>query len=474
MLIAAVLVLIPIITAVIYKDYSDIIAFVIPSAVFVLLGILMTIKKPQGTYKASEGFVITALSWVLLSVIGALPFVISGQIPAYIDAFFETVSGFTTTGSSIITDYDLLSNSMLFWRSFTHWVGGMGVLALGIAILPVMKGKDRKDGSEAHILKAESPGPTFGKMVSKIRFNSRILYGIYLFMTLLQIVLLVCGGMPVFDSIINSFATAGTGGFSMSAAGISGYNSVYIEMVIAVFMVLFGINFNVYYFMLIGNFKAAFKHEEMRWYLSIVAASTVAIAINIYSTYQNIGDALRYSFFQVSSIITTTGFATADFNLWPTLSKVILVLLMFVGACAGSTGGGLKVSRLAILIKTSFREIRHSVNPRAVHSIRFDGEVIDQSLVINTGAYFSVYMLLIAASTLLVSFNGFDITTSFTSVVSCINNIGPALGLAGPMGNFAMYSVFSKIILSLDMLLGRLELFPILVAFSSSAWKNKG
>ena len=474
MAVSSILIAFPIITAIIYKEYKDIISFLIPAAIFLVLGSLMSIKKPSGTYKASEGFVITALSWLMISAIGALPFVISGQIPSYIDAFFETVSGFTTTGASIVTDYDILSKSILFWRSFTHWVGGMGVLALGIAILPVAKGRNKEIGSEAHILRAESPGPTFGKMVAKLRFNSRILYGIYLFLTVFEIVLLLFGGMSVYDSIVYTFATAGTGGFAVTAAGVGLYNSVYLEMVVSVFMILFGINFNVYYFMLIGKFKSAFKHEEMRWYLAIIAVSVAVITANTYSIYQNVGTAFRYSFFQVSSIITTTGFATADFNMWPTLSKVILVLLMFIGACAGSTGGGIKVSRLLVLVKTSIREVRHSINPRAVHSIRCDGEVVEHTVITNISAYFAVYMLLIAISTLLVSFDGYDITTSFTSVAACMNNIGPGLGLVGPMGNYAMYSVFSKIVLSIDMLLGRLEIFPLLIVISPCAWKNRG
>lgn len=474
MIVASLLVLLPIIVACIYGEYDTIISFVIPAAIFAAGGGLMMIKKPSGIYKASEGFVITALSWFLISAVGALPFVISRQIPSYIDAFFETVSGFTTTGSSILTDYDHISRSMFFWRSFTHWVGGMGVLVLGIALFPKVRGKNGDAGSEAHILRAESPGPTFGKMVSQLRFNSRILYGIYLFLTVVEIVMLVFGRMPLFDSIVISFGTAGTGGFALTSAGIGGYNSLYIEMVISVFMIIFGINFNVFYFMLVGKFKAAFKHEEMHWYLGIIAISVAAITANVYSVYKSVGEAFRYSFFQVSSIITTTGFATADFEMWPTLSKIILVLLMFVGACAGSTGGGLKVSRVLILVKTAVRELRHSINPRAVHSIRCDGEAVEHTVITNVCAYFAVYMLLVALSTLAVSADGYDVTTSFTSVVACINNIGPGLGLVGPMGNFSMYSVFTKIILSVDMLLGRLEIFPLLIAFSPSAWKNRG
>ena len=473
MLTMAGLILLPVIVALIYGE-KTVVSFLIPSAVFLLLGLLFMIKKPKGrAYKASEGFVITALSWILISLIGALPFVISGEIPNYIDAVFETVSGFTTTGASILTDVEAMSYSMLFWRSFTHWVGGMGVLAFGIALFPVAKRKNNGDGTEAHILRAESPGPTYGKLVSKLRFNTRILYGIYFVMTVIEIVLLLAGGMPVFDSIVNSLATAGTGGFGIKSISIGYYDDVYLEMVIAVFMMLFGINFNVYYFMLIGKFKSVLKHEETRWYLGIIAFSTVAIALNIMSTCQSVGHAFRYAFFQVSSIITTTGFATTNFELWPTFSKVILVLLMFMGASAGSTGGGLKVSRFIILIKTTFREIRYSINPRGVRSIRCDGETVDQSVIVNTSSYFAVYMMLFALSLLLVSIDGYNFTTEFTAVASCFNNIGPGLSLVGPMGNYSMLSAFSKIVLSVDMLLGRLEIFPLLIAFAPHAWKNK-
>lgn len=468
------LMLLPVIVALIYGE-KTLTAFLIPAAVFLALGALFMIKKPKGAYKASEGFVITALSWVLISLVGALPFVISGEIPSYVDAFFETVSGFTTTGASIIHNVEIMSRSILFWRSFTHWVGGMGVLAFGIALFPsVTKNRDRDGGgTEAHILRAEAPGPTYGKLVSKLRFNARILYAIYFAITVIEIIMLLAGGMPLFDCIVNSMATAGTGGFAIKSASIGAYNSVYAEMVISVFMILFGINFNVYYFMLIGKFRAVFKHEETRWYLGIIAASVVIIAFNIMSMYESLAQAFRYSFFQVASIITTTGFATADFDLWPTLSKVILVLLMFVGASAGSTGGGLKVSRVLLLIKTTFREIRYSINPRGVRTIRCDGETVDQSVIVNTSSYFAVYMLLFAISVLLVSIDGYDLTTEFTAVAACYNNIGPGLSLVGPTCNYSMLSTFSKIVLSIDMLLGRLEIFPLLIAFTPHAWKNK-
>ena len=475
MLVTSVLLLLPTAVALLYRE-KNFWSFLVTAAVFLAVGLLFMVRKPaKGAYRASEGFVITALSWILISLGGALPFVISREIPSFIDAFFETVSGFTTTGSTILTNVEAMSKGMLFWRSFTHWVGGMGVLAFGIALFPLTKNKKGRDGggSEAHIMRAEAPGPTYGKLVSKVRFSARILYGIYFGMTVLEAVMLICGGMPVFDSIVNSFATAGTGGFGILNGSIASYNSVYAEMVIAVFMMLFGINFNVFYFILIGKFRAAFKNEEVKWYLGIIAASVVAIAVNITSVYNSVSEAFRYSFFQVSSVMTTTGFSTANFDLWPTFSKVILVLLMFIGACAGSTGGGLKISRVIILIKTALREVRYAINPRGVHAIRCDGETIPHEVVVNTSSYFAVYMIFQALSTLLISIDGLDFTTTVTAVVACFNNIGPGLSLVGPEGNFSMFSDFSKIILSFDMLLGRLEIFPLIIIFAPSAWKNK-
>ena len=488
LIVASMLMLLPVIVALIYKEHDKVVPFMIPAAAASLLGMCLMLFKPKGSYKASEGFTITAASWVLISVFGALPFVISGEIPRFIDAFFETVSGFTTTGASIIGKttvaphldglVDNLSRSTLFWRSFTHWIGGMGVLAFGIALFPALKSKTNgaESGSEAHILRAESPGPTYGKLVSKLRFNTRILYGMYLGLTVLEILFLAFGGMPVYDSIVHSFGTAGTGGFSIWSDGIMHYNNVYHEMVIAVFMVLFGVNFNVYYFMLIRRFSTAFKNEEVKWYLGIVGAATAALMAStmISGVYKTFGEAFRYSFFQTASIITTTGYATADFAaLWPSLAQVILVLLMFIGACAGSTGGGLKVSRLVILVKTAIREVKRTVKPKSVHVVRCDGDVVEHSVIMNVCGYFVVFVLLTAVSTIIVSFDGFTTTTTFTAVTACFNNIGPGLGDVGPLGSYAGFSVVSKIVLSIDMLLGRLEIFPLLIAIAPSAWKNR-
>ena len=485
LIVSSLLMLLPVIVALIYGERHMIIPFLIPAASASLLGLIFMSTRPGGNYRAGEGFTITALSWILISLLGALPFVISGEIPNYIDALFETVSGFTTTGASIIGKtttsatvgglVENMSRSLLFWRSFTHWIGGMGVLAFGIALFPVFKGRSGESGSEAHILRAESPGPTYGKLVSKIRFNTRILYGIYLGLTVLEILFLVFGGMPFYDSIVHSFATAGTGGFSIFADGVMHYNNVYYEMVMAVFMVLFGVNFNVYYFMLIRRFSTAFKSEELRWYIGIIGAATGAIMINtlVRGVYSSFGEAFRHSFFQTASIMTTTGFASADFTLWPAMSQVILVLLMFIGACAGSTGGGLKVSRLVILVKTAIREVRRSVKPKNVHLVMCDGEVVEHSVIMNVCGYFVVFVLFPAISVLIVSSDGFDTTTSFTSVAACFNNIGPGLGKVGPLGSYSAYSPLSKIVLSVDMLLGRLEIFPLVVALAPSAWRNK-
>jgi len=476
--------LLPVAVAVIYGEHRMIMPFMIPAAASSLTGMCFMLLKPDGKYKASEGFTITALSWLLISLFGCLPFVISGEIPRFIDAFFETVSGFTTTGASIIGKsttpgfiggfVERMSRSLLFWRSFTHWIGGMGVLAFGIALFPVLKGKNKEEGSEAHILRAESPGPTYGKLVSKIRFNTRILYGMYLALTALEVIFLAAGGMPIYDSLVHSFATAGTGGFSIFADGVMHYNNVYYEMVMAVFMILFGVNFNVYYFMLIRRFSSAFKNEEVKWYFGIVGAATALLMINTMARgiYSTVGEAFRYSFFQTASVMTTTGFASADFTLWPAMSQVVLVLLMFIGACAGSTGGGLKVSRLVILVKTAIREVKRSVKPKSVHLVMCDGEVVEHSVIMNVCGYFVVFVILTALSTLIVSFDGFETTTSFTAVTACFNNIGPGLGKVGPLGNYSEFSVVSKIVLSLDMLLGRLEIFPILIAVAPTAWRN--
>jgi len=441
-------------------------SFIIPIAILAALGALMSFKKPKNTEIYSrDGLFIVSCAWVVMSLFGALPFYLSGCFNSYVDCFFEVVSGFTTTGSSILPDPGVLPKSILFWRSFTHWVGGMGVLVFVMAILPL------SDERALHLMRAEAPGPVVGKLVPKMKDTAKILYGIYIVMTALLTVILLFCKMPLFDALCNAFGTAGTGGFSTSAAGIGGYNSPFIEMVIAVFMILFGINFNLYYLILLGHAREALKSEELRWYLAIVGISTAAITLNIFKTFGK--SSFRYAFFQVSSIMTTTGFATADFNHFPELSKTVLVMLMFIGACAGSTGGGFKVSRLIILVKNFKKEIRRLLHPRSVTPIRLDKKTVDTAVSHGTVSYFMMYIIIMMLSVLAISVDDFDFTTNTTAVISCFNNIGPGLGVVGPMGNFSAYSYFSKIVLSLDMLFGRLEILPMLVLFHPKSWSSK-
>ena len=431
------------------------------------LPIRLLVRPKSRDYYAKEGFVITALAWLALSALGALPFTLSGQIPHYVDALFETVSGFTTTGASILRDVEAMSPSLLFWRSFTHWVGGMGILVLLVAVFPTVSGRT------IHVLRAEMPGPTMGKLVPKMRDTAKILYLIYVVMTAAEILLLVCGGMPLFDSVVHSFGSAGTGGFGVKANSIAGY-SHYCQWVITVFMFLFGVNFNLYFMLLMKRFRPALRSTELWAYVGIALAAVVLITVNIYPTYNDLGDSIRLSAFQVSSIMTTTGYSTVDFNAWPELSRTVLVLLMFIGACAGSTGGGLKVSRVVILARTIRREFRHMLHPRSVGVVKFEGKRVENETLVSVSVYFGLYMLLFAVLLLIVSLErSFDFTSNFSAVAACFNNIGPGLGLVGPMANYADYSVFSKLMLSLAMLLGRLELYPILFILSPSTWTKR-
>ena len=415
---------------------------------------------------AREGFVTVALAWLLLSAAGALPFFLSGEIPSYVDAFFETVSGFTTTGASILTNVESMSRGLLFWRSFTHWVGGMGVLVFVMAIVP--GSNDRS----MHILRAEMPGPVVGKLLPRAKDTASILYKIYVGLTLLQIVLMLLGGMPLYESVVHAFGTAGTGGFGVKADSIAGY-SPYLQWVITVFMFLFGVNFNLYYLLLVRRFRAAVQSSEFWYYLGIVLVSVSLITINILPLYQSFSEALRLSAFQVSSIITTTGYATADFNLWPEFSKSLLLLLMMVGACAGSTGGGLKVSRAVMLIKMIGREIRHLLHPRSVNSVRFEGKQVDGATLKSVSSYFAIYMVCMVAVYMLLSLDAFDLETNLSATFACFNNIGPGLGAVGPTASYALYSPLSKIVLSLAMLMGRLEIFPLLLTLSPATWMKK-
>ncbi len=470
MKVEAFLLLLPLTVSLIYKE-SNLLAFIIPIAMLLVLSCVSSIKKPKDTRMyAREGFVICALTWIVLSVFGALPFVIDGCIPNYIDAFFETVSGFTTTGSSIMTDVENLTNyySINFWRTFTHWVGGMGILVLMLAVLP------NSNNNSMHIIRAEMPGPKIGKLVSKMAVTARILYGIYMAFTVFEIILLCAGGMPIFDSILNTFSTAGTGGFGIRNAGIGHYNSPYIEYVISAFMILFGINFNVFYFLLIKRFKTALTNEEVKTYFIIIIAAVALITLNIYSMCEGLEEAFRLSLFQVGAVITTTGFATANFSQWPMLSQTILWILMFIGACAGSTGGGIKVSRIIVLIKQFFKEMRQMISPRTIQTVKIDKTPVDSATIKGIKAYFFAYIIVFFTSILLISINSLDFTTTVTSVTTCLNNIGPGLGnLIGPVGNFSSLSVLSKLVLSFDMLAGRLELFPILILFAPGTWRKR-
>lgn len=428
---------------------------------------LLLLKRPFSThFQVREGFFAVAMTWIVLACVGALPFYFSGYFHGYIDCVFEAMSGFTTTGSTILTEVESLPKGLLFWRSFTHWIGGMGVLVFVLGIMPNM------DPSSIQLMKAESPGPTPGKLVPKLKDTARILYSIYFVMTAVQIVLLCAVGMPFYDSVIHAMGTAGTGGFSSRNLSVGAYGNVPAEMIIAVFMLLFGVNFNIYYMSLRRQWSGIRENEELRWYLMIVGVSILLITLNILPLCSSGWEAFRYSSFQVSSIITTTGYGTADFNLWPAFSRNILVVLMIVGACAGSTGGGIKVSRLIILFKSLKSEISRVLHPNLVKRVKMEGRVIPDEIVRNTLAFFFAYMMIIIVSILLVSLDGYDLVTSVTSVFATIGNIGPGLELVGPMGNFSMFSGFAKLVLTFCMLAGRLEIFPVLIVFSPRVWRR--
>ncbi len=450
------------------QEYSSVFGFGVAILAALIIGAVLSIIRFSGAIYAREGFSIVALSWILISIFGAIPFVLSGAIPNVIDAWFETVSGFTTTGSSILPEVESLPYGISYWRCFTHWLGGMGVLVFLLAVIPLSRG----NGETMHILRAESPGPSVGKLTPTIRQTSRYLYAIYIVLTLLEIILLLAGGMPLFEAVTHSFATAGTGGFSVKNLSIGAYQSSYIHLVIGIFMALFGVNFSVYYLLLTRRFKAAAKNEEVRLYFIIMLVATVFIGINILPSYTDGGKAFLDSFFQVSSIMTTTGFATVDFNLWPQFSRFMIMLLMILGACAGSTGGGLKISRFLILIKYLKNKMQIMLRPRNVKSVHIDGKRVEVSVVHDVSAFLVAYCVICIVSMLIVSLDNFSTDTTITSVLSCLNNIGPGLDLVGPMGNFGSFSILSKIVLSLDMLFGRLEIFPMLFLFSPKAWQK--
>ena len=458
--------MLPCIVAVIYQEKSGF-AFLFVTIICLLLGFVLARRRPKNqVYFAREGFVIVALSWIVMSIFGAFPFVISGEIPNFIDALFETISGFTTTGASILNNVEALSHAALFWRSFTHWIGGMGVFVFLLAVLPMT------GGYNMHLMKAESPGPSVGKLVPKVRDTAKILYIIYFSMTLVECILLLIAKMPLFDAMTTAFGTAGTGGFGIKNSSLGGYSSA-IQTIVTIFMILFGINFNAYYLLILGkNKKDAFKINEVKWYLGIILATTIIITANVTDIFGNVFKAFHHTLFQVASIITTTGFSTTDFNLWPQLSKTLLVVLMFIGACAGSTGGGIKVSRIMILLKTVKQEMSHFIHPRSVKTIKMDDKALDKDMVRSVSAFMVTYTIIFGASLIILAFDNLDLVTNFTAVTATINNIGPGLELVGPVGNFSAFSPLAKCVLMFDMLAGRLELYPILLLFAPSVWKK--
>lgn len=461
-LIEAALMVLPLLVALYYGD-GDAWAFAVTILTALIPGVLMArVRQSDRRLSSRDGYFIVAATWIIISLIGAMPLYMAGGFRSYWSALFEIASGFSTTGASVLEEPAVLGHGVLFWRSFTHWIGGMGVLVFVLMVMPM------ENDNSMHLVRAEVPGPTAGKLVPRMRTTSMILYGIYAAMTMILLVLLLLGGMPLFDSFCMAFGTAGTGGFAVSSAGVAGYHSAYIEVLLGIFMLLFGVNFNVYHLLLLGKIKDALKSEEVKAYLGIVITATVLISINTFSRVTGLGTTVRNAFFQVASIITTSGFATVDFNFWPEFSKHTLVLLMIIGACAGSTGGGFKISRLIILLKAMMAEVRHIITPKAINPVRIDGKPIDKETLNSTRIYAAAYLILICLFTWILSLDGKDLTTNVTAVLSCFNNIGPGLGGVGPMNNFGIYSDWAQVLLSLCMLTGRLEIFPMLLLFGRS------
>ncbi len=464
LLLEAALLLLPVAVSLLYGE-SSVWALLIAAVMALALGCGLTllIRAKDKTIYAKEGFVIVSLSWIVLSAVGALPFVLSGEMSSYVDAFFETVSGFTTTGASVAADVTAFSRGILFWRSFTHWIGGMGVLVLMMALIPTGTGRT------IHVMRAEVPGPIVGKLVPRLKDTAKILYLIYLGLTVVEILCLRIAGMPLFDSFIHTFGTAGTGGFGMRPDSIGSYSSA-VQWIITVFMLLFGVNFNLYYLLLIRSVRPAVTSRELWVYFGVFAVATGIITVDTLPLYDGFGETVRYAAFQVSSVVTTTGFSTVDFNLWPGLSRSVIFLLMFVGGCAGSTAGGLKVSRVMLLGKTVGRELKRLVHPRSVGVVRLEGKRVEEETVNSAAAYFILYMALIAAVFFLLSFEPFSLETNLTAAVTCLNNVGPGLGDVGPMGGFGAYSDGGKVILSVAMLLGRLEIYPLVLTLLPGTW----
>lgn len=462
LLVEAVCMLLPLCVALLYREDPK--PFLIAILITAAVGLLLALPKSDTRFNAREGFFSVGLIWVLVGLTGAIPFYLCGYFSSYIDCLFEAISGFTTTGASILTAVEPLPRGILFWRSFIHWLGGMGILVLTIALLPSLGART------LHVMKAESPGPIISKLVPKSSQSSKILYGIYFGLTALMVVCLLLTGMPLYDCLVNAFATAGTGGFSILNTSIGGYNSPAAEIIIGIFMLVFSVNFALYFLVLCGKWRQALKSDELRFFGGVVGVSVLFISFNIASLYDNFGTALRQAFFQVSTIISTTGFSSADFDQWPEFSRILLVMLMFCGACAGSTGGGVKCSRILLLFKSIGREIRLILHPRSVGVVRLDGHVVEEKVLHTVLVFLGAYMLIAFGASLLVALDNFSFATTFTAVVACIGNIGPGLEMVGPMGNYSMFSGFSKLVLTLCMVIGRLEVFPILVLFSRSAW----
>lgn len=457
--------MLPCVTALIYGEKEGI-SFLIVAFISTALGTIVSLKKPEKLEMYSkDGFVVTALAWILISIMGAIPFTLCGDIPSYVDALFETVSGFTTTGASILNDVEALCHASLLWRSFTHWIGGMGVLVFLMSILSLA------DGNNMYMMKAESPGPTVGKLVPKVKYSARILYLIYILMTLIQITLLVITGMPWFHAITISFGTAGTGGFGILNDSTASYTWIQQD-IITVFMLLFGVNFSIYFLLFSKKVKECFKSEEVKWYFRIFFIAVALITMNSIECFQSVREAIHHVAFTVASIMTTTGFATRDFGVWPVFCQTVLLLLMFCGACAGSTGGGIKVSRVVTMVKIVRRELSYLLHPRRMKPIKVNDEIVDKTTIRSIEAFFICYILILLGSTLLLTLNNVDFTTNFTAVVSAINNIGPGLNQVGPTCNFSFFSPFQKFVLMFDMLAGRLEIFPIMILFFRSTWKK--
>ena len=465
--IEGVLLSVPVAVAFFYREEYSATSFIASAVVCLIAGAVLQSREPEDKrIYGREGFVVAALSWIVMSFFGAIPYYLTDSIPGFINCYFETVSGFTTTGATMLTEIEHLDNAILFWRCFTHWIGGMGILVFMLAVMPL------SDDRTMHLMKAEAPGPLVSKLVPRVKSTAKLLYIIYVILTVLEIILLYAGGMSFFDSVIHGISTAGTGGFSNKNASIAAYNSRYFEYIITIFMLLFSVNFNLYYLMVMRDFKNVWRNEELRTFLFIVVIATAMITFNIYDYYPTLEAAFRHAIFQVAAIMSTTGFVTANFDLWPEFSKTILFCLLFLGACAGSTAGGIKISRFIILIKMVVREIRHIVHPRSVNLIKLDGYKIDSEVTRSVASFIILYIFILLGSFIVISLNGFDFATNMTAVTTCLSNVGPGLNMAGPTENMAFFSPFSKLVLCLDMLLGRLEVFPILLLFTPSIWKK--